>query len=182
MAECVLGKPYSSAVEPDMVIRWRGGLRGLGRQKKSFIIPVKNTPGAKTSTKLQQRESSTLPRISLPASQCGTGNPMNYRQSNEEKSMRAAKGIRTSSSSVTINKSYPRFAECTKRMSRAGTLRKDWHFVNSGHQDGVNEMTQEGLPAIWRDMVSPIGRAGVWTAAEETSTRGAKDVQFHAQH
>ena len=51
--ECVLGNPYSRAVRPDMFIRCKGGLKGLGRQRKSFIIPVKNTPGANKSTKLE---------------------------------------------------------------------------------------------------------------------------------
>ena len=50
--EWVLGNPYSRAVRPDIVMRCNGGLRGLGRHKKSFIIPVKNTPGANRSTKL----------------------------------------------------------------------------------------------------------------------------------
>jgi hypothetical protein len=54
--EWVLGNPYSSAVRPDIVMRCNGGLSGLGRHKKSFIIPVKNTPGASRSTKLQRSE------------------------------------------------------------------------------------------------------------------------------
>jgi hypothetical protein len=54
--EWVLGNPYSNAVRPDIVMRCNGGLSGLGRHKKSFIIPVKNTPGASRSTKLQMSE------------------------------------------------------------------------------------------------------------------------------
>lgn len=45
-AECVDGNPYSRAAEPDMVIRWRGGDRGRGRDIMSLMNPVKNTPEA----------------------------------------------------------------------------------------------------------------------------------------
>ena len=49
-AECVDGKPYSRAADPDMVIRWRGGDRGRGREKKSLTKPVKKTPVARICT------------------------------------------------------------------------------------------------------------------------------------
>jgi hypothetical protein len=45
--ECVEGNPYSSAAEPDMVIRCSGGDRGRGRQSKSLMKPLKKTPEAR---------------------------------------------------------------------------------------------------------------------------------------
>lgn len=50
--ECVEGKPYSSAAECDMVIRFKGGDNGLGRHTVSFKKPVKITPDARTCTNL----------------------------------------------------------------------------------------------------------------------------------
>lgn len=55
LVECVDGKPYSKAAEPDIVIRWRGGESGRGRQSKSLMNPLKKTPEAKTCTILPQR-------------------------------------------------------------------------------------------------------------------------------
>jgi hypothetical protein len=43
----VEGKPYSKAAEPDMVILWRGGDSGRGKEVMSFIKPVKKTPLAR---------------------------------------------------------------------------------------------------------------------------------------
>lgn len=66
--ECVLGNPYSRAVNPDIVMRCRGGLRGLGRHRKSLIMPVTKTPGANKSTKLGYKLFSGEPS---PTSNCG---------------------------------------------------------------------------------------------------------------
>jgi len=46
-AECVEGKPYSRAADPDIVIRCRGGDKGRGRENMSLINPVKKTPVAR---------------------------------------------------------------------------------------------------------------------------------------
>lgn len=43
----VEGKPYSSAAEPDMVILWRGGDTGRGRQTRSLAKPLNITPHAR---------------------------------------------------------------------------------------------------------------------------------------
>ena len=50
--ECVEGKPYSSAVDPDIVILWSGGESGRGKQSISLITPLKKTPAAKMWTSL----------------------------------------------------------------------------------------------------------------------------------
>jgi hypothetical protein len=50
--ECVEGKPYSSAAEPDIVMRWSGGDNGRGRHSKSLMNPLKKTPEANTCTNL----------------------------------------------------------------------------------------------------------------------------------
>lgn len=52
--ECVEGKPYSSAVEWDIVILFKGGERGLGKHHMSFKKPLKKTPDARTCTMLGQ--------------------------------------------------------------------------------------------------------------------------------
>lgn len=49
-AECVDGKPYSNAAEPDMVILCKGGDNGRGREKKSLRKPVQKTPDASICT------------------------------------------------------------------------------------------------------------------------------------
>ncbi len=47
LAECVEGKPYSSATEPDIVIRCNGGDRGRGNEHISLINPLMKTPSAR---------------------------------------------------------------------------------------------------------------------------------------
>jgi hypothetical protein len=48
LVEWVEGKPYSRAVEWDMVILFKGGESGLGKHHMSFRKPLKNTPDART--------------------------------------------------------------------------------------------------------------------------------------
>ena len=55
LVECVEGNPYSKAVDPDIVIRCRGGESGLGRHNKSLMNPLKKTPDAKTCTILRAK-------------------------------------------------------------------------------------------------------------------------------
>jgi hypothetical protein len=55
LVECVEGKPYSRATEPDMVIRCKGGERGRGSEHMSLMKPVKKTPEARMWTSLWKR-------------------------------------------------------------------------------------------------------------------------------
>ena len=53
--ECVLGKPYSRAALPDMVMRCKGGDSGRGRQTRSFITPLRITPKASMFARARPR-------------------------------------------------------------------------------------------------------------------------------
>lgn len=65
LVECVEGNPYSSAADPDMVIRWSGGERGRGRHNRSFKKPLQKTPDARMCTNLY---GSCQPRTPIRAS------------------------------------------------------------------------------------------------------------------
>lgn len=47
LVECVDGKPYSRAADPDMVILVSGGDSGRGKHNRSLTKPLKYTPAAR---------------------------------------------------------------------------------------------------------------------------------------